>query len=101
MNLCKIDNRTYFLSNQTLTDDSQKMLWRLFVGGSPVGLVLGAAVDVPVVLHLLDGEEKALLDVALLMDLGRALEPDVGRSHLAVGVLGGPVGTRPIAETFS
>jgi hypothetical protein len=39
--------------------------------------------------------------VALLMDLGRALEPDVGRSHLAVGVLGGPVGTRPIAETFS
>ena len=77
------------------------MLRRLFIGGRPVRLVLRSAVDVAVVLDLLDREEEALLDVPLVGDLGRALEPDVGRAHLTVGVLGRPVGTRPIAETFS
>ena len=71
------------------------MLWRLLVRRRPGHLDLDGATDVSVVLNLLHREEKALLDVSLILDLGRALEPDVGGPHLAVGVLGRPVGTGP------
>ena len=78
-----------------LTDDGEKVLRRLLVRRRPGHLDLDCAADVSVVLDLLHREEEALLDVSLLLDLGRALEPDVRRPHLAVGELGCPIGARP------
>ena len=87
---------TFPLPKTQLTHDGEEVLRRLLVGRRPRDLDLDGAADVSVVLDLLHREEEALLDVPLLVDLGRALEPDVRRPHLAVGVLGRPVGTRPI-----
>ena len=70
----------------THTDYSENML-----SSRPGCLVLESAVRFPVVLDLFDGEEEALFDVALLVDLRRALEPNVRRPHLAVRVRRRPV----------